>query len=248
MKRSHLSLKQPKNVSSSIARDYDIIYRHPPGECPEESAIQAAAQLVSKQQKTNVMLSNITEEVEEEILANSVMSLFNLLNPVNQSSDEQHPSQSVEIQANEQPTKALVYNDQHGAHLANTCLLDIRATNDSQVKKHQGNERARGDVNQLRNTRGGKMNPSECSKLVAVVMKSTEVTPTGVSRIHQWNITVKLDLSKHVQNTTSSLDLPTNAIITGGGISKNNPLEHGKFVVIIKNNVSTPYRPSVQTL
>ncbi|EGG08744.1 uncharacterized protein MELLADRAFT_104551 [Melampsora larici-populina 98AG31] len=105
--------------------------------------MQAAAQLVSEQQKTDELLSNITEDVEEAILSNSAMSLFNLLNPVNGSSNKQHPARLFETQANDQPTKSLVFNDQHGAHLSNTCLIDIRATNDSQVKKHRGNERAR---------------------------------------------------------------------------------------------------------
>ncbi|KAH9818233.1 hypothetical protein DFH28DRAFT_888376 [Melampsora americana] len=133
---SHSNLTSCDDVSSSIARDYNITYQHAPGECPEGSAMQAAAQLVSEQQKTDALLSNITEEVEEEILANSAMQLLNLLNPVNQSTTEQHPAQSVGTQANERPTKALVWNDQHSAHLAKTCLLDIQATNDSQVQKH----------------------------------------------------------------------------------------------------------------
>ncbi|KAH9814736.1 hypothetical protein DFH28DRAFT_894436 [Melampsora americana] len=229
------------NLTSCDARDYDVIYQYPPGETPEESGMQAAAQLVSEQQKTDVFLSNVTEEIEEEILSNGAMSLFNLLNP----SNEQNPAQTVNAQLNEQPIKALVFNDQDGAHLVNTCLLDIRRTNDSQVQKHRGNERARMNVDQLRNNPGGKLNPSECSKLVAVVMKSKEVTPTGVSRIHRWNIAVKLDLAQQIRNTSTFRDLPSHAILTGGGISQHNPLEYGKFVVIIKNNVSTPYCLSI---
>lgn len=98
---------------------------------------------MSEQTKADALLSNITDEVDEEILSNGAMSLLNLLNPVEKSSNNQHSAQSVNTQPEEQPINTLVFNDQNGAHLDNTCLLNIRATNDSQVKKYRGNECAR---------------------------------------------------------------------------------------------------------
>lgn len=227
------------DVSSSIARDYDIIYKHTPGQSPEELAIQAAAHMVSEQQKADVLLSGVPEEVEDEVLSNTAMSIASLLNPVTNSSNNQDVAKVTNFRSNKQAVKVLVLNDQNGTHLANTSLLDIRAVHDSQVKKHHGNERARKNVDELIKKPGNKLKPSECSKLVAVVMKSMEVTPTGVSRIHRWNIAVKLNLSRHIKNTSMSLDLPSEATITGGGISARNPIEYGKFVVIIKNGVSS---------
>lgn len=219
------------DVSSSVARDYDVLYQNLPGKSPEEAAMAAASDLVSEQQKNDIMLSSVPDEVEEEIMADAAMSLSHLLNPV-------HPSSQSHIPG-AQAVKALIWNGPNGAHLANNKLLNIRASHDSQVQKHHGNERAKIDIEALRKASTDVLKPSECSKLVAVVMKSMEATPTGVSRTHRWNISVKLDLSKHTRNTSTSLDLPSRAIITGGGISKENPIEHGKFVVIIKNGVST---------
>lgn len=215
-----------------------MIYQHAPGQSAKESAMQAAAYLVSEKQKTDVLLSSISQQLEQDIISTSSISLANLLNPVNTSKNVKDPAQSINIRPSEHDIKALVFNDQNGAHLANTSLLAIRSAHDSQVKKHHGNERAKVLIENLKSTSINNLNPSECSKLVAVVMKSTEVTPTGVSRIHRWNMTMKLNLSHHMNNTSTSLGLPSHAIISGGGISKQNPIEYEKFVVIIKNGVS----------
>lgn len=125
--------------------------------------------------------------------------------------------------------------------LSTHTLVRLQENHDSQVAKHKGNKRsniAREDVYNLTvcppNT---KLNPSQCSKLVAVLMRESHSAPTGVSRIHRWNMSVKLNVSDVLRNTSTRLG-QTEVCFEEGGISKTNPVEHGKFLIMIKNHVS----------
>ncbi|KAH9816503.1 hypothetical protein DFH28DRAFT_864452, partial [Melampsora americana] len=111
------NLKSCDDVSSSIARDYDVIYKDAPGQSPEESAMQAAAHLVLEQQKADVILSSVGEEVEEEILSSTAMSIATLLNPVDKASNNQDASEGTNVCSDKDTVKVLVLNDQNGAHL-----------------------------------------------------------------------------------------------------------------------------------
>lgn len=131
-------------------------------------------------------------------------------------------------------------DDSWTLHKAN--LVRLRERHDTQVRKHKGNERAMVNSEHLRNSLlpsdPNKPNPSRCSKLVAVFMRESRSAPTGVSRTHRWKMNVKLNLSDVFKNTSTRLDEETEVTFQEGGISKTNPIEFGKFVIVIKNHVS----------
>ncbi|KAH9811286.1 hypothetical protein DFH28DRAFT_901136, partial [Melampsora americana] len=228
-----------EDVSTCMAEKYNVVY-NVGSEEPLEGAVTAAAEAIDKQQQTDVLLSAIPEAIDEEIFANVAMSLSTILNPNEGGPSEVRSEAALDDLAGiDHQLDTFVLNNQDGINLEKSKLLQLRVAHDSQVQKHRGNKRQKINVNDLRKSPGKALKPSECSKLVAVVMKNIEATPTGLSRIHRWNINVKLNLLQRYQNTSTHLDLPFQATLIGGGITAENPIEMGKFVVLIKNGVST---------
>lgn len=86
-------------------------------------------------------------------------------------------------------------------------------------------------------TNNGSMKPSVCSKAIAVFMKNFSGTPAGAARRHRWNMHVKLNLAGIITNTTTDRALDMQQLFDGGSIGVENPIEPGKFVIAIKNNV-----------
>lgn len=68
------------DVSTSVAKDYDITYSSPFGEYPENEAFEAAARLTKEQKALNVLLDQVPDTLESEMVQNSAMSISNLLN------------------------------------------------------------------------------------------------------------------------------------------------------------------------
>ncbi|KAH9821182.1 hypothetical protein DFH28DRAFT_1190943 [Melampsora americana] len=225
------------DISTCMADRYKVVYKDGL-EDSLETAVAAAAETVDKQQRTDVLISKVPEVVDKEIFNNVAMSLSTILNQdKTKSSSEAHSQAALaDLAGIDHKLDTFILNNQDGLNLQNQRLLQLRVAHESQVRKHRGNEQAKINVDNLRKSPGEPLKPSECSKLVAVVMKNAEATPTGILRIHRWNISVKLDLFKHIKNTSTHLDLPFQASITGGGISANNPIENGKFVVFVKNS------------
>ncbi|EGG13056.1 uncharacterized protein MELLADRAFT_101249 [Melampsora larici-populina 98AG31] len=122
-------------------------------------------------------------------------------------------------------------------------MLRIRESHDSQVSKGHGNERAKQTVSDiainLTASEAEQLKPSMCSKLVAVMMKNHEAVSSATTRLHRWNITSKLRLADVIRNTSTVDDFPTDIDLGGGQVSTDNPLEHGKFVLLINNALST---------
>ncbi|EGG13232.1 uncharacterized protein MELLADRAFT_86716 [Melampsora larici-populina 98AG31] len=224
-----------EDVSTCMAEKYDVVYKNGP-EDPLEEAVTTAAEAIDEQQQTDVLLSAIPEDIDEVIFKNVAMSLSTILNPNEGGSSEARSEGTLsDLAGIDHKLDTLILNNQEGINLEKSKLLQLRVAHDSQVQRHRGNERAKINVDDLRKSPGELLKPSECSKLVAVVMKNAEATPTGLSRIHRWSINVKLNLLQRFQNTSTHLDSSSHADLTGGGITAHNPIEMGKFVVLIKN-------------
>ncbi|EGF97812.1 uncharacterized protein MELLADRAFT_114066 [Melampsora larici-populina 98AG31] len=237
--RSMRQIRKVQDVSTCMAEKYDVVYKNGP-EDPLEEAVTTAAEAIDEQQQTDVLLSAIPEDIDEVIFKNVAMSLSTILNPNEGGSSEARSEGTLsDLAGIDHKLNTLILNNQEGINLEKSKLLQLRVAHDSQVQRHRGNERAKINVDDLRKSPGELLKPSECSKLVAVVMKKAEATPTGLSRIHRWSINVKLNLLQRFQNTSTHLDSSSHADLTGGGITAHNPIEMGKFVVLIKNGVST---------
>lgn len=122
-------------------------------------------------------------------------------------------------------------------------LLNLRVKHDSQVGRKKGNERRKKqppennspapDVNEV----PGKIDPRTCSKIVASIVKNAEGLEKVVARIHRWNMHVPLSMHRLKINAPSNITIPTQTLFNEGSVSKTNPLEPGKFVVVIKKKV-----------
>lgn len=86
-------------------------------------------------------------------------------------------------------------------------------------------------------TNDGSMKPSVCSKAIAVFMKTFSGTPAGAARRHRWNMHVKINLTGITTNTSMDRTLDMQQLLDGGSIGLENPIESGKFIISIKNNV-----------
>lgn len=126
-------------------------------------------------------------------------------------------------------------------------LKEMRDKHDSQVGRKKGNERKKQQPPILNNLaaevdgQAEKLNPSECSKIVASIVKNAEGLEKAVARLHRWNIHIPLKMHRLMVNSTSNVTIATQNLLNNGSISPTNPLEPGKFVVLIKNHVSLKF-------
>lgn len=81
------------------------------------------------------------------------------------------------------------------------------------------------------------IDPRLCSKIVSIIVRDAEGLEKAVARKHRWNINVKLDISKLARNSSKNLNVTVQNMYKVGEVSKDNSLENGKFVVIIKGGV-----------
>lgn len=68
-------------------------------------------------------------------------------------------------------------------------------------------------------------------------MRECNSVPTALSRIHCWNINFKLNLLHMYKNSSVHPEI-TNVCFEEGGISPENPIDFGKFLIIIGNHGS----------
>jgi hypothetical protein len=142
-------------------------------------------------------------------------------------------------------TRDLVINSDGAWVLDKNLLHSIQSIHDSEVRKNKGNERRR--KRHLPNPcpepedAPAKLNPSDCSKLVSILVRDVEGLEKSVARLHRWNICVKLDINRLAQNTSTNLDIDLKLLYKSGTVSKQNPLEEGKWVVVIKDSVCISY-------
>lgn len=137
-------------------------------------------------------------------------------------------------------TRELVIDTDEGRVLNKSVLSSIRSVHDSEVQKHKGNERRRKhDVQPTDSAKAPtRLKPSDCSKLVSVLVRDVEGLEKSIARLHRWDICAKLDINRLAVNTHCQLDMSVHCLYQSGSVSKDNPLEEGKFVVVIKDSVS----------
>lgn len=239
------------------------MYGFVPGETCVGEAMETAVQLIGERHAVDAQLEDVDEEaVSEEDLRDARLSIANMLNPIGKFllfvrwrckeykfATNLTPNHFPD-NANE-PFETSTLDHLFRAGTFDTqVLLSIRNRNDSQVKGHKGNEkkkRARtllqADMAEQHRSldaqeeQGKRINPSACSKLVAVLVKGAEGQETSILRMHRWNIHVKLNILEVTRNTSTRLEAITQLHAGQGSISRENPLEFGIFVTMIKNQV-----------
>lgn len=127
--------------------------------------------------------------------------------------------------------------------LHSKALVYLRKRHHSQAQRHKGNERDRVDPEELQvaiasTKKDGRLDPSACSKIIAVHMKDQNTISSGAERRHRWNIHVKLNMAGLMTRTSLLGYKALQGLFDGGIISTQNPIKPGKFVIIIKNHVS----------
>ncbi|EGF98707.1 uncharacterized protein MELLADRAFT_95458 [Melampsora larici-populina 98AG31] len=220
------------DISESRSRDIEVVYRFDPSETDKSEVFETAAAMMGERQKLDVQLTEIDENaVVETHLNRARLTLSDLLNtPL--------PDEQNHKEADKRATDALCrLTNSAGTALNISSIVEIRQKHDSEVKKKHGNERKRKHLNDVIGSVSSTdtLSPSECSKLVAVLVKdSNTATDSSISRMHRWNIHVKLSLADVQRNTTTSRDMSW--LVGNGVISVTNPIKPMKFFLAICNN------------
>lgn len=124
--------------------------------------------------------------------------------------------------------------------LVSKTLMRLRSEHDSQARSQKGNEGKKGQPHMAVEKEGdaiSAIDPRLCSKIVSIIVRDAEGLEKAVARKHRWNINVKLDISKLARNSSKNLNVTVQNMYKVGEVSKDNSLENGKFVVIIKGGV-----------
>ncbi|KAH9814868.1 hypothetical protein DFH28DRAFT_893977, partial [Melampsora americana] len=121
--------------------------------------------------------------------------------------------------------------------LNHAVLGEMQHKHNSQAGRKKYNKRKKQHppiLNNLAAKVGGKrqkLNPSKCSKTVALIVKNAEGLEKAVAHLHQWNIHVPFKMHRLMINTTSDITITTYNLFNNGSILPTNPLEPAKFVV-----------------
>ncbi|PLW38590.1 hypothetical protein PCANC_16544 [Puccinia coronata f. sp. avenae] len=167
-----------------------------------------AAIAIGEKQQVDYLLANIdVENKHQQLSGQARMSISNLLNPVPNIKPSQ-PSLSKDFLSERNESKfQLVLMAPNGINQALNCNLMItlrKEHNTENHKTHSGNERKKRQNFLLPVSDWPESNldstqvpqPSECSKLVALVLKQHSTQQSTIARMHRWNIQVKFNFSK----------------------------------------------------
>ncbi|KAA1111414.1 hypothetical protein PGTUg99_007611 [Puccinia graminis f. sp. tritici] len=203
-----------------------------------------AANTIGEKQQVDLNLNSIDIDVEHQQLSGQArITISNLLNPI----APKPPGLSAAFLTERSEDKfQLILTSPDGSkyELNRSLMIDLRKQNDTENRNgHSGNEKRKKQNFLLMAANPSKTNssetilPSDCSKLVALVLKENTSQQSSISRMHRWNIQVKFNLSE-VRNTSTHVDVQTQMLVQGGQITKTNELRYGKYGVIIKDRVS----------
>jgi hypothetical protein len=248
------------DVLTSESNKYDVTYAWVPDETPISNVMHEAAIAIGEKQQVDYLLANIdVENKHQQLSGQARMSISNLLNPVPNIKPSQ-PSLSKDFLSEQNESKfQLVLMAPNGINQALNCNLMItlrKEHNTENHKTHSGNERKKRQNFLLPVSDWPESNldstqvpqPSECSKLVALVLKQHSTQQSTIARMHRWNIQVKFNFSK-VRNTSTHVDVNAQLLVQGGSVLAENPLTCGKYGVIIKDKVrSDLLQPSLVSL
>lgn len=168
------------------------------------------------------------------------ISIKNLLNPSTPSPTKSSDTPLVV----DWPVWDIITLNLDGSPTLNHKLMtSLRHKHDTANSKiHSGNEKRKKLAPQALDgtslaTSTGQPKASQCSKLVALIIKESITNQTSLSRMHRWNINVKIDFPE-VRNTSTNFGVNIALLSTRGAISQENELTYGKFAVVIKDHVS----------
>ncbi|KAH9821475.1 hypothetical protein DFH28DRAFT_922989 [Melampsora americana] len=122
-------------------------------------------------------------------------------------------------------------------------LLNLWVKHDPQVGRKKGNKRRKKQPrknNSLAsdiNDEPGKIDPRTCSKIVVSIAKTAKGLEKVVARIHCWNMHVPLWMHCLKINAPSDVTIPMQTLFNEGSVSQTNPLQPGKFVVVIRKKI-----------
>ncbi|KAA1137387.1 hypothetical protein PGTUg99_002465 [Puccinia graminis f. sp. tritici] len=171
------------------------------------------------------------ELLETETVKTSRMTIQSLLNP--QVSKTQIPMSIVNLFDFERQSSLKWVTHAHELHQDN--LICHRHDHDSEIQLHHGNERKRcQNIVQTNTSESNKLDAKSCSKIVAICLRDADAKHNTLARMHRWNIPTQLDLKRLATNTSAALDLTVHSFMTTGEVDQENPLEPGKFAVVIK--------------
>ncbi|PLW18137.1 hypothetical protein PCANC_12692 [Puccinia coronata f. sp. avenae] len=228
-----------KCVAISDSADYDFAYACVPDKTPISEIMHEAATSIGEEQKANLALADIDiEEEHDRLSCKNQMSISSLLNPLT----EKPPSLSTTFLAERSEEKfQLVIKTPDGSNtqLNHQLMLELRKKHYAEnCHHHSGNEKRKRQnfllaPNQSQSDSNKAPQPSECRKLVSLVLKENMSQQSSIARMHQWNIQVQFNLSE-VQNTSTHVDVSAQMLVQGGAVSKTNELIYGKFGIFIK--------------
>lgn len=218
------------------------------------ASLHAAASITQERHSLDCDLDSLDDStIDSDELTADRMSIANLLNPrgelpvfclingsswhiiVSEPHVDQYPAAQLDLAI--ESTRELVMNSNGARVLDKHLLHSIWLIHDSEANKNKGNERRRNRAipRPEQEDVPAKLNPSDFSKLVSILVRNVEGLEKSVARLHRWNICVKLDINRLARNTSTNLDIDLKLLYKSGLVSKQNPLEEGKWVVVIKN-------------
>ncbi|PLW27462.1 hypothetical protein PCASD_19515 [Puccinia coronata f. sp. avenae] len=206
---------------------------------------EAIAEAASLAGERHSLEHNILEQADEHdalnetIHTNSRMSIQNLLNPrINTSDDVVTMPPPKTNSVNSLNSLELITSNKQ---LNRESMTLIRHHHDSEILLHHGNERKRrrnqnetSSVQEETGEEPKKLDPRTCSKIVSLCVHDANAKQDPAGRMHRWNIPLQLDLRNLTSNSSVGVDFTAHALFTTGEVSPENPLEPGKFGVVIR--------------
>ncbi|PLW19467.1 hypothetical protein PCANC_08750 [Puccinia coronata f. sp. avenae] len=206
---------------------------------------EAIAEAASLAGERHSLEHNILEQADEHdalnetIHTNSRMSIQNLLNPrINTSDDVVTMPPPKTNSVNSLNSLELITSNKQ---LNRKSMTLIRHHHDSEILLHHGNERKRrrnqnetSSVQEETGEEPKKLDPRTCSKIVSLCVHDANAKQDPAGRMHRWNIPLQLDLRNLTSNSSVGVDFTAHALFTTGEVSPENPLEPGKFGVVIR--------------
>ncbi|EGG05305.1 uncharacterized protein MELLADRAFT_107520 [Melampsora larici-populina 98AG31] len=130
-----------KHAANPTCPRYDVVYKDGL-ENSLDTAVAAAAKTVDEQQRTDVLMSNVPDEIDQQIFDNVALSLFAILNH-NQSNPSEARSQAAlaDLAGIDHKIDTFVLNNQDGINLEHPQLLQLRLAHErfeSQIKALKG--------------------------------------------------------------------------------------------------------------
>jgi hypothetical protein len=231
-------------ISTSASADHDFVYNLIPGETPISDIMHEAAASIGKKQQVNSVYEHINiEDKHKQISGQTRMSISNLLNPI----AEKPPGLSAHFLVERSEDKyplVITSSNNGGFQLNHDLMIELCKKHDTENQHHHSGNEKRKQKNfllaaptQSKSHPDKALQPSECSKLVALVLKENMSQQSSIARMHRWNIQVQFKLSD-VRNTSTHVDVNAQLRVQGGTISETNQLIFGKYGVIIKDKVS----------